>query len=58
MQNKTQLEELKQIQGGSTMKCSFCNKEFKPIEENQEVCENCKDSVDELSNGKGEDEDE
>ena len=40
------------------MKCSFCGVNFKPLEPKQKVCEDCKHSVDELSNGKGDDEDE
>jgi hypothetical protein len=39
-------------------KCAFCKKELKPSEEEQEVCDECIDSVDELTNGKGDDEDE
>lgn len=39
------------------MKCSFCKKKFTPVAK-ETVCDNCKDSVEELSNGKGEDEDE
>lgn len=37
------------------MKCEFCNIEFKPKNENQTVCENCFPSINELSNGKGDD---
>ena len=39
-------------------KCSFCNEMFEPIKPDQEVCENCIHSVDELTNGKGDDGDE
>lgn len=38
------------------MKCSFCGKTFSPAY-NEDVCEDCMHSVDELSNGKGGDED-
>lgn len=45
--------------GGNNMeKCSFCGKNFKPLEPEQTVCENCLHSVEELTNGKGDDEDE
>lgn len=36
------------------MKCSFCGKEFKPVV-NEDVCEDCMHSVDELTDGKGDD---
>ena len=39
------------------MKCEFCGKEFKPRKE-EEVCQNCIHSVDELTNGKGDDKNE
>ena len=39
------------------MKCSFCKKEFTP-EYTEDVCEECIHSVNELSNGKEESEDE
>ena len=58
MPSKMPLEEPNTIQGGNNMKCSFCGKHFKPVDENQDVCENCIHSVDELTNGKGEDEDD
>lgn len=35
------------------MKCSFCGKECKPIGIELPVCDDCKDSANELSNGKG-----
>lgn len=44
------------IQGGNIMKCSFCGKKFKPVVD-EDVCEDCVHSVDELTNGKGENED-
>lgn len=37
------------------MKCSFCGKTFKPSKKDQDVCEDCINSVDELTNGKGDD---
>lgn len=40
------------------MKCSFCGVAFDPLEEDQNVCENCINAVDELTNGKGDDSDE
>ena len=40
------------------MKCSFCGKQFKPLEKNQDICEECIHSVDELTNGKGDEDDE
>lgn len=39
------------------MKCSFCEKEFEPVY-NEDVCEDCIYSVDELTNGKGDDDDD
>lgn len=39
------------------MKCIFCNKEFKPVKD-EDVCEDCVHSVDELTDGKGDDENE
>lgn len=57
MQNKTQLVELNTIQGGNNMKCSFCEKEFKPTGE-EDICPKCTGAVEELTNGKGDDEDE
>ena len=57
MLNKMPLDELNIIHGGKIMKCSFCKKEFTPIT-NEDVCEDCKYSVDELSNGKGDEDDE
>lgn len=40
------------------MNCSFCNKTFKPSEPGQTICDDCKETVDELTNGKEDDEDE
>jgi DNA-directed RNA polymerase subunit RPC12/RpoP len=40
------------------MKCIFCKKKFTPTEEDQEICEECIHSVDELTNGKGDEDDE
>lgn len=39
------------------MKCSFCEKEFEPVH-NEDICEDCIHSVDELTNGKGDDSDD
>ena len=39
------------------MKCSFCGKVFKPAYD-EDVCEDCIHSVDELTGGKGSDDDE
>jgi len=51
--------KLNSILGGNNMeKCSFCGKNFKPLEPEQTVCEKCIHSVEELTNGKGDDEDE
>lgn len=58
MLSKMQLEKLSIIQGGNMMKCSFCGKKFEPLEKDQDVCEDCMHSVEELTNGKGDDEDE
>lgn len=57
MPNKMPQEEPNTIQGGNTMKCSFCGKNFKPVV-NEDVCEECMHSVNELSNGKGDDADD
>lgn len=57
MPSKMQLERLNTIQGGNIMKCSFCEKEFEPVY-NEDVCEDCIYSVDELTNGKGDDDDD
>lgn len=40
------------------MKCSFCGEDLKNPDKDQDICENCKYSVEELSNGKGDDEDD
>lgn len=37
------------------MKCEFCEKEFTPTEADQTICEDCINSVDELTDGKGDD---
>ena len=58
MLNKMRLDEQNTTQGGKNMKCSFCGKTFKPINEDQDVCSKCEPSVEELSNGKGDDEDD
>lgn len=50
-------EEPNLIQGGNMMKCSFCGKKFKPVVD-EDVCEDCIHSVDELTNGKEENEDD
>lgn len=38
-------------------KCSFCGKVFEPVHD-EDVCEDCIHSVDELSDGKGDDNDD
>ena len=38
------------------LKCSFCGKNFEPVVD-EDVCEDCIHSVDELTNGKEENED-
>lgn len=48
-----QLEELDLTVGGKNMKCSFCGKECKPSDNDLPVCDDCIGSADELSNGKG-----
>lgn len=58
MHNKMQLEELNTIQGGKIMKCSICGTHFSPTLEGQDICDNCIHSLDELTNGKGDDKDE
>lgn len=58
MPSKMQLERLNTTQGGNIMKCIFCGETFKPLEKGQKVCEDCVNSVDELTNGKGDDNDE
>ena len=58
MLNKMQLVEQNITRGGNIMKCSFCGKNFKPLKKDQDVCEDCVHSVDELTNGKGDDDDE
>lgn len=40
------------------MKCSFCGTKIKSLNKDQDVCDECMHSIDELSNGKGGDEDE
>lgn len=57
MPSKMQLGGLSIIQGGNGMKCSFCGKIFKTAYD-EDVCEDCTHSVDELTNGKGDDDDE
>lgn len=49
------LDEPNTAQGGNEMKCTFCGKNFKPVDEDQEVCDKCKPALEELSNGKGDD---
>lgn len=39
------------------MKCSFCGKTFKQVYD-EDVCEDCVHSVDELTDGKGDGENE
>lgn len=57
MLNKMPPEGLNTIQGGSEMKCTFCGKIFTPTYD-EDVCEDCIYSVDELTDGKEENEDE
>lgn len=45
-------EGLNQKRGGDFMKCIFCGKEFKPVEDGK-ICNDCICSVEELTNGKG-----
>lgn len=54
MPNKMRQGGRNLIQGGNTMKCSFCGKSFKSVDVDQDICEDCIHSVDELSDGKGE----
>lgn len=56
MLNRMKHGGLNLIQGGNIMKCSFCGKKFEPVVD-EDVCEDCVHSVDELTNGKGENED-
>lgn len=42
-------------QGGNNMQCIFCGKNFKPVDEDQDVCDKCAKTAEELSNGKGDD---
>ena len=49
-----QLGGLSTIQGGSIMKCSFCGKKFEPVVD-EDVCKDCMHSVNELTDGKGDD---
>lgn len=35
------------------MNCELCNKNFKPTEKDQTVCDDCKEALAELTNGKG-----
>lgn len=58
MQNKMRHVGQNTIRGGNIMTCQFCGKNFKQLTPDQEVCSNCESTVDELSNGKGDDEDE
>lgn len=56
MQNKMQLDELNTIRGGNKMKCAFCGRELKTSEQDQTVCNNCINSVEELTDGREEEE--
>jgi len=56
MPNKMRLEELSITQGGNKMKCSFCGKELKNSEQDQNICNNCISAVEELTDGREEDE--
>ena len=57
MLNKMRPEKPNTIQGGNIMKCSFCGKTFKQVYD-EDVCEDCVHSVDELTDGKGDGENE
>lgn len=56
MLNKMRRGKPNITQRGNKMKCSFCGKKFEPVVD-EDVCEDCIHSVDELTNGKGENED-
>ena len=51
-----QLDELNTIRGGNKMKCAFCGRELKTSEQDQTVCNNCINSVEELTDGREEEE--
>ena len=40
------------------MKCEFCGVQFTPTTKDQSICTECIHAVDELTDGKGDDEDE
>ena len=40
------------------MNCSLCGKKYEPSTPDQIYCKDCIETVDELTNGKGDDEDE
>ncbi len=40
------------------MLCSFCGKKFIPLKKDQDVCDECIHSVEELTDGKGDDDDD
>ena len=58
MPNKMQLVELNTIRGGNVMKCIICSRPVEPENNEQDVCPNCAPAVDDLMNGRGDDEDE
>lgn len=58
MPNKTPHVKPNTTQGGNKMKCSFCGTKINSLNKDQDVCDECAHSIDELSNGKGDDEDE
>ena len=55
MPSKMQNVEPNTEQGGNNMQCIFCGKNFKPVDEDQDVCDKCAKTAEELSNGKGDD---
>lgn len=58
MPSKMQPAKPNTTRGGNKMKCSICGTKYKPLTEDQTVCEDCFETLEELSNGKGDDEDE
>ncbi len=58
MLNKTHSVEQNTIQGDNIMKCIICGREFDPETENgtivDEICDQCEETRDELTNGREE----